>query len=104
VQVREQRFLGSGVLVKQLRSQRKGMGVEREREWDGVGEAGRARSVLEAHSNLSHGTKMLGKMLLTKKVTRKVSRPAAKFNGRLESPGWPGKDGTAQTLGQAWLL
>jgi hypothetical protein len=49
--VRERRFLGSGVPVKQLRSQRKGMGVERERERerDGVGEAGRARSVLGAH-------------------------------------------------------
>jgi hypothetical protein len=31
-QVRERYFLGSGVLAKQLRSQRKGMGVERERE------------------------------------------------------------------------
>jgi hypothetical protein len=42
-------FIGSGVLAKQLRSQRKRMGVEREREWDGVGEAGRARSVPGAH-------------------------------------------------------
>jgi hypothetical protein len=47
--VREWCFLGLWVLVKQLRSQRKGMGVEREREQDGVGESGRARSVLEAH-------------------------------------------------------
>jgi hypothetical protein len=31
-QVRERHFLGSGVPAKQLRSQRKGMGVERERE------------------------------------------------------------------------
>jgi hypothetical protein len=44
-QVRERRFLGSVVPVKQLRSWRKGMGVEREREQDGVGEARRARSV-----------------------------------------------------------
>jgi hypothetical protein len=34
------------VLVKQLRSWRKGMGIERERERDGVREARRARSVL----------------------------------------------------------
>jgi hypothetical protein len=43
-------------------------------------------------------------MLLTKKLMRKVSRPRAKFNGRLELPGWPGKDGIAQTLGESWLL
>jgi hypothetical protein len=57
--LREWCFLGSGVPVKQLRSQRKGMRVERERErekerqrereLDGVGEAGRARSVLGVH-------------------------------------------------------
>jgi hypothetical protein len=35
---------------------------------------------------------------------RKVSRPRAKFNGRPKLPGWPGKDGAAQTLGQVWLL
>jgi hypothetical protein len=35
---------------------------------------------------------------------RKVSHPRAKFNGRLETPGWPRKEGAAQTLGQAWLL
>jgi hypothetical protein len=35
---------------------------------------------------------------------RKVSCPRAKFNGRPELPGWLGKDGAAQTLGQAWLL
>jgi hypothetical protein len=45
-QVRERRFLGSGVLAKQLRSRKRGMGVERERErerereWDGVGRLG----------------------------------------------------------------
>jgi hypothetical protein len=47
--VREQCFLGSGVLAKQLRSQRKGMGVERGREQDGVGDARRARSVPGMH-------------------------------------------------------
>jgi hypothetical protein len=55
--VREWRFLGSEVPVKQLRCRRKGMGIERERERDGVGEAGRARSVLGAQPNPSHGTK-----------------------------------------------
>jgi hypothetical protein len=57
--VREWHFLGSGVPAKQLRSWRKGKGVEREREreQDGVGEARRARSVPEVHPNLSHGTK-----------------------------------------------
>jgi hypothetical protein len=54
--VREWRFLGSGAPVKQLRSQRKGMGVEREKERDGVGEAKRARSVLGAQPDPSHGT------------------------------------------------
>jgi hypothetical protein len=50
-QVKERRFLGSRVPAKPLRSRRKGMGVERERERarDGVGEAGRARSVPGAH-------------------------------------------------------
>jgi hypothetical protein len=43
-QVRQRCFLGSGVLAKQLRSQRMGMGVERESEkesgmgWGGPGE------------------------------------------------------------------
>jgi hypothetical protein len=44
---------------------------EREREQDGVGDARRARSVLGAHPNPSQGTKMLGKMLLTKKAYEK---------------------------------
>jgi hypothetical protein len=51
--VREWRFLGLGVPAKQLRSQRKGMGIERERERestrDGVGVAGKARSVPGVH-------------------------------------------------------
>jgi hypothetical protein len=55
--VREWRFLGSGVPAKQLRSQRKGMEVERHRERDKVGETGRARSVPGLHPNPSHGTK-----------------------------------------------
>jgi hypothetical protein len=28
----------------------------------------------------------------------------AKFNGRPKLPGWPGKDGAAQSLGEQWLL
>jgi hypothetical protein len=60
-----------GVLAKQLKSQRKGMGV-------GVGEARRARSVLEVHPNLSQGTKMLGKMLLTKKAHEKSLKSKSK--------------------------
>jgi hypothetical protein len=56
-------FSRIGVPAKQLRSRRKGMGVwrdrkkERERERAGWEGAGRARSLLEVHPNLSHGTK-----------------------------------------------
>jgi hypothetical protein len=42
---------------------------------------------------------LLGKMQLTKKLTRKISCPRARFNGRLQLPGWPGKDGAALTPG-----
>jgi hypothetical protein len=28
----------------------------------------------------------------------------AKFNGRPKLPGWPGKDGAAQSLAEEWLL
>jgi hypothetical protein len=55
---------------KALRSWRKGMGVEREK-WDGVGESRRGRSVPGSTPDPSHGTKMLGKMLLTKKAHEK---------------------------------
>jgi hypothetical protein len=67
-QVREQSFLGSGVLAKQLRSQRKGMGVERA-GWGGEG----WESKVSAGSapNPNHGNKMLGKVLLTKKAHEK---------------------------------
>jgi hypothetical protein len=47
---------------------------------------------------------MLGKMPLTKKAHQKISRPRAEFNGRLKLPGWLGKYGAAQILGQAWFL
>jgi hypothetical protein len=56
--VGEWRFLGSGVLAKQLRSQRKGMGVERERVRAGWGGGGRESKVSAGSSpNPSHGTK-----------------------------------------------
>jgi hypothetical protein len=47
---------------------------------------------------------MLGKMPHTKKAHEKISSPRAEFNGRLKLPGWLGKDGAAEILGQAWLL
>jgi hypothetical protein len=72
---RERRFLGLGVPVKQLRSQRKGMEVEREREPDGVGEARRARSVPGVHPDPSHGTKCQEKCRSQRKLTGKFSRP-----------------------------
>jgi hypothetical protein len=43
-------------------------------------------------------------MPLTKKAQEKIPHPGAEFNGRLELPGWLGKDGTEQILGHAWLL
>jgi hypothetical protein len=103
--VREQRFLGSGVPVKQLRSWRKGMGVERkrERDWDGVEKVGRTRSVPGTPPDPSHCT-TLGKTPFTKKAHEKTHVHRGKCNGRPQLPGWPGKDGTAQTLGKAWLL
>jgi hypothetical protein len=64
-------FSRMGVPAKQLRSWRKGMGVERKKEWDGVGEAGKASSVLGVHPDQSHSTKMLGKKPLTKKAHKK---------------------------------
>jgi hypothetical protein len=70
-QVREPCFLGSAVLGKQIRSQRKGMGVERERERERVGcSGGGQESKVSAGSapDVSHSTKMLGKMPLTKKA------------------------------------
>jgi hypothetical protein len=71
-QVREQHFLGSRVPAKQLRSWRKGMGVERERERVGWGGGDRESKVCDGSApNLSHGTKMLGKMPLTKEAHEK---------------------------------
>jgi hypothetical protein len=80
------------------------MGVEREREsgmgWGRLGEQGQYQESNQSESQ----HQMLGKMSFTKKAHEKISCPRAEFNGRLKLPGWPGKDGTAQILGQAWLL
>jgi hypothetical protein len=68
--VREWCFLGLGVLAKQLRSWRKGMGVERERAvWGGGGRESKVSA--GSAPDPSHGTKMLGKMPLTKKAHKK---------------------------------
>jgi hypothetical protein len=76
-------FFRVGVLVKQLRSRRKEMGVEREREQDGVGEAGRTRSVMapNVRKNATHKDNSQEKSHVHR----------AKFNGRPKLPGWPGK-------------
>jgi hypothetical protein len=60
-QVREQRFLGSGVLEKQLRSWRKGMGVERESRmgWGRPGEQGQCQERTQSkswHQNVRKNT------------------------------------------------
>jgi hypothetical protein len=65
--VREWRFLGSGVLVKQLRSQRK---------------AGRASSVPGTQPDPGFRHQMLGKTPLSKKAQEKTHVHRAKFNGR----------------------
>jgi hypothetical protein len=93
--VREWRFLGlgqGGVPIKQLRSQRKGMGVGREREsgmgFGGPGEQGECRECTpiqvmapNVRKNASH-----------KESSREKSHVhRAKFNGRPKLPGWPGK-------------
>jgi hypothetical protein len=74
--VREWRFLGLGVLVKQLRSLRK---------------ARRARSVPGTQPDPGFRHQMLGKMPLSKKAHEKTHVHRAKFNGRPKLPGWLGK-------------
>jgi hypothetical protein len=86
---REWRFLGSGVLVKQLRSQRK---------------ARRARSVLGTQPDPGFRQQMLGKTPLSKKAHEKSLTSIEQFNGRHKLPGWLGKDGAAPSLGEQWLL
>jgi hypothetical protein len=69
-QVRERCFLGSGVPAKQLRSRRKGIGVERERA--GWGGRGRESKVSAGNTpDPSHSTKMLGEAPLTEKAHEK---------------------------------
>jgi hypothetical protein len=86
--VREWRFLGSGVLVKQLRSWRK---------------AGRARSLLGTQPDPGFRHQMLGKTPLSKKAQEKIHVHRARFNGRPNCQAGPGKGGAAQSLGEQWL-
>jgi hypothetical protein len=68
--VKEQHFLGSGVLAKQLRSQRKGMEDERERAgWGGGSQESKVCAKNAPQSESQH--QMLGKALLTKKAQEK---------------------------------
>jgi hypothetical protein len=103
--VREWCFLGSGILVKQLRSQRKEMGIEREREsgmgWGRLGEQGQCQElnlvqvmVPNVRKNAAH----------KESSGEKSHVHRAKFNGRPKLPTWQGKDGTAPSLGEQWLL
>jgi hypothetical protein len=88
--VREWHVLGSGVLVKQLRSQRK---------------AGRARSVLGTQPDPGFQHQMLGKMPLSKKGHKKslISIEQSLMAGPNCQAG-QGKDSTAPSLGEQWLL
>jgi hypothetical protein len=88
--VRECHFLRSGVLVKQLRSQRK---------------AGKARSVPGTQPDPGFQLQMLGKMPLSKKAHQK--RLTSIEQGLMAGPNCQagqGKDGTAPSLGEQWLL
>jgi hypothetical protein len=68
--MREWHFLGPGIPVKQLRSGMKGMGVERERVgWGGGGPESSFH--VRSAPDLSHSSKMLGKMPLRKKAHEK---------------------------------
>jgi hypothetical protein len=95
-------FFRIGVPVKQLRSQRKGMGVERE-EWGGGGRESKISARSTIWSESQH--QMLGKTLLTKKAYEKSLTSIEQ--SLMAGPNWqagPGKDGTGVNLGQAWLL
>jgi hypothetical protein len=88
--VREWRFLGSGVPVKQLRSWRK---------------AGRARSVPGTQPDPGFRYQILGKTPLSKKAHEKSLTSIEQ--GLMAGPNCQagqGKDGTAQSLGKQWLL
>jgi hypothetical protein len=75
--VREWHFLGSLIPPKQLRSRRKRVGVEREREewgWGGRESKVSARSAPQSES----WHQMLGKSPLTKKAHEKISHLKSK--------------------------
>jgi hypothetical protein len=102
----EWHILGLGIPVKQLRSQRKAMGIERDRkraEWGGGGLESKVRAGNSTRSESRH--QMLGKMLLTKKAHEKslTSIEQSLMAGPNCQAGW-GKDGTALSLGEQWLL
>jgi hypothetical protein len=88
--VREWHFLGSGVLVKQLRSWRK---------------ARRARSVPGTQPDSGFWHQMLGKMPVSKKAHEKslTSIEQSLMAGPNCQAG-QGKDGTAPSVGEQWLL
>jgi hypothetical protein len=88
--VREWHFLGSGVLVKQLRSR---------------GKARTSRSVPGTQPGPGFRHQMLGKTLLSKKAHEKslTSIEQSLMAGPNCQAGW-GKDGTAPSLGEQWLL
>jgi hypothetical protein len=78
---------------------------KRERErvgWGGGGQESKVSTGSAPDPRFWH--QILGKILLTKKAHEKISCPRTEFNGRLELPGWQGKDSAAQILGQVWFL
>jgi hypothetical protein len=88
--VREWRFLGSGVPVKQLRSRRK---------------AGRARSVPGTHPHPGFWHQLLGKTLLSKKAHEKsLTSIQQDLMAGPNCQAGRGKDGAAPSLGEQLLL
>jgi hypothetical protein len=95
-QVREQRFLGLGVPAKQLdprgrewelRERESGMG------WGRLREQGQCQKCTQSGSWHQNVRKNAAHKAHEKSLTSKSL-----------NPGWLGKGGTEQTLGQAWLL
>jgi hypothetical protein len=101
---REWCFLGSGVLVKQLRSWRKGMGVEREREsgmvWGRPGEQGQCWECTLIQVMAPN----VRKTLLTKKAHEKSLTSIEQFNSSFKLPGWPGKRWHSSESGPGMVL
>jgi hypothetical protein len=101
--MRERHFLGSGIPVKQLRSQRKGMEVERKSGmgWGRPGEQGQCWECTPIRVTAPN----VRKNAAHKESSQEKSHiHRAKFNGRPKLPGWPGKRCAAAILGQVWLL